>query len=120
MRTLSHLEMPRWALAGALILSGIGAVATARAQINDVTPVPPLLAQPREPSDQSPSSNPPGQPSIPPGTTLGGALSESKGVIPPPRTGDRNALPPPNADVSRTPVIPPPGSPGGNPNIQPK
>ena len=34
-----------------------------------------------------------------------------------PRSGRRVAA---NQGISRTPVIPPPGSPGGNPNVQPK
>jgi hypothetical protein len=51
---------------------------------------------------------------------LGGQLSHSDGVIAPPHTGDTNVVPPPNEGISRTPVIPAPGTPGGNPAIQPK
>ncbi len=47
-------------------------------------------------------------------------LSRSGGVIRPPPTHDRGVVSPPNQGVSRTPIIPPPGSPGGNPAIQPK
>jgi hypothetical protein len=47
-------------------------------------------------------------------------LSRSGGVIHPPPTADRGVIAPPNQGTSRTPVIPPPGTPGGNPLVQPK
>jgi hypothetical protein len=59
--------------------------------------------------------------------TVGGApspnpsdkLAESKGVICPPAGVDRDInVPPPGGGELK--VIPPPGSPGGNPNVQPK
>jgi hypothetical protein len=47
-------------------------------------------------------------------------LSESKGVIHPPPTGDRSVIaPPPTVKTNKT-VISPPGTPGGDPSIQPK
>ena len=52
--------------------------------------------------------------------SLSRELNRSGGVIRPPPTHDRGVVSPPNQGVSRTPVIPPPGSPGGNPEIQPK
>ena len=52
--------------------------------------------------------------------SLSHELNRSGGVIRPPPTHDRGVVSPPNQGVSRTPVIPPPGSPGGNPAIQPK
>jgi hypothetical protein len=50
---------------------------------------------------------------------LGEQLAESKGVICPPANVDPDLIekPPPTADK---PVIRPPGSPGGNPNVVPK
>ena len=51
---------------------------------------------------------------------LGNDLSRSHGVIEPPANGDRNVLPVPNEGSSAMPVIPPPGTPGGNQNVQPK
>jgi hypothetical protein len=49
---------------------------------------------------------------------LGQKLNESNGVIcPPDIDSGMNASTP---DGGKTPVIPPPGSPGGNPNVQPK
>ena len=44
----------------------------------------------------------------------------SGGVIHPPETGDRGVITPPNQDRAPTPELRPPGSPGGNPNVQPR
>jgi hypothetical protein len=52
--------------------------------------------------------------------SLSEELDRSGGIIQPPPTGDRGVVQPPNQGASRTPVIPPPGTPGGNPQIQPK
>jgi hypothetical protein len=49
---------------------------------------------------------------------LGQKLKESNGVICPPDIDQGMRAPTP--DGGKTPVIPPPGSPGGNPNVQPK
>ena len=77
--------------------------------------------------DLSPLSLPPGQgqpavPAIPqmPGGTLGDQLSRSHGVIVPPPVRDKNVITPPNADKAKMPVIPPPGTPGGDQKIVPK
>ncbi len=67
---------------------------------------------------------------VPPGTTLPpeGAqasanlsehLARSDGVICPP-SGVDPEIRLPTPDAGRTPVIPPPGSPGGDPNVRPK
>jgi hypothetical protein len=50
---------------------------------------------------------------------LSDRLAESKGVICPPRGVDPEIelTPPPGGDIK---IIPAPGSPGGNPNVQPK
>ena len=40
------------------------------------------------------------------------------GVIQPPSTGDNGVIVPKNQ--SRTPTLKPPGTPGGNPNVEPK
>ena len=50
--------------------------------------------------------------------TLSEKLGQTHGVICPPDI-DRG-MKAPTPDVGKTPVIPPPGSPGGNPNVQPK
>ena len=55
------------------------------------------------------------------GGSLSRELSQSGGVIHPPASGDRGMVTsPPNRGAGRTPVIPPPGTPGGNPMVQPK
>jgi hypothetical protein len=51
--------------------------------------------------------------------TLGDQLARSNGVICPPSNVDP-AMRAPTPNIGSTPVIPPPGSPGGNPNVQPK
>jgi len=66
---------------------------------------------PRQPP-QSGSSNALG--------SLSHQLSRSGGVIHPPPSGDRSIVQPPKQGTSSTPVIPPPGTPGGNPLVQPK
>lgn len=45
-------------------------------------------------------------------------LSQSKGVIHPPPTGDHSVVKPPGNATGK--VIPPPGTPGGDQNVQPK
>jgi hypothetical protein len=50
--------------------------------------------------------------------TLSEKLGQSNGVICPPDVDSEMTKPAP--DAGKTPVIPPPGSPGGNPNVQPK
>ena len=63
---------------------------------------------------------------VPRGTTTGQAsepladkLAKSDGVLCPPAGVDPE-IRAPTPDAGNTPVIPPPGSPGGNPNIRPK
>jgi len=68
------------------------------------------------------------QGSIEPGTTtgksrenLGDKLANSNGVLCPPSNVDpAMRAPAPNPDSSNTPVIPPPGSPGGDQSVRPK
>jgi hypothetical protein len=48
-------------------------------------------------------------------------LSRSGGVIKPPENVDRKMeAPTPNPGPRSMPVVPPPGSPGGNPDVKPK
>ena len=51
--------------------------------------------------------------------TLSSKLAASEGVICPPRHIDPE-IAAPTPPAGPMPVIPPPGSPGGNPNVQPK
>jgi hypothetical protein len=50
----------------------------------------------------------------------GNDLSRSGGVIAPPSTGNEDVVPPPSDGAPATPVIPPPGTRGGNQNVEPK
>jgi hypothetical protein len=52
------------------------------------------------------------------GQNLSRQLSQSNGVICPPQTDPGMNQSAPNPGTM--PVIPPPGTPGGNPNVQPK
>jgi hypothetical protein len=63
---------------------------------------------------------------VPEGTTtgqraepLGDRLAKSDGVLCPPAGVDPE-IRAPTPDAGNTPVFPPPGSPGGNPNLRPK
>ena len=53
------------------------------------------------------------------GKNLSDKLAKSGGVICPPHNVDP-AMKAPTPQGGTMPVIPPPGSPGGNPNVQPK
>jgi hypothetical protein len=95
-------------------------IPTAQAQL-DRPVAPPALSQPSFPRDCPPSvgNNGPTSTETTGSRTLSDQLSESKGVICPPAGIDPGISVPPIGG-GRTPVIPPPGSPGGDPNIQPK
>jgi hypothetical protein len=54
------------------------------------------------------------------GKSLSKNLSDSGGVVRPPPTLDKGVVTPPDTGPKSMPVIPPPGTPGGNPNVQPK
>lgn len=56
-----------------------------------------------------------------PDQSLSEQLDEDKGVITPPPVGDEEIhVPAPNPNPGTTPVIPPPGTAGGDPTIQPQ
>jgi hypothetical protein len=98
-------------LGGALL-----AAAPARAQIEGV---PSLRPQQALPSPHGGSAAGPAAPSTP-DNSLGHKLSRSRGIIKPPPIHDPNVVTPPNQDSVKTPVIAPPGTPGGNPAVIPK
>lgn len=54
------------------------------------------------------------------GSTLSDKLAQSRGVICPPEHVDPDIKAPTPQGGGSMPVIPPPGSPGGNQNVQPK
>jgi hypothetical protein len=68
--------------------------------------------------DRTPKTETEGQ--APPAEDLSERLDRSKGVIRPPRGVDPEMQIPPPPDSGKTPVIAPPGSPGGDQTIEPK
>jgi len=55
-----------------------------------------------------------------PSDNLSERLNRSGGVIKPPENVDPGLQKKPPEDSGKMPVIPPPGSPGGDPNVKPK
>jgi hypothetical protein len=75
-----------------------------------VIPLPALAEDPSEPI-----------PGIDEDRTLSEQLDENKGVIDPPPVGDEEIhAPAPEPLPGTTPVIPPPGTPGGDLSVEPK
>ena len=78
-----------------------------------------VQAQSTAPSTEAVPCGPPAKPLASPGQGQTGCQSD--GVIRPPVTGDQGVVRPPETSQSMPmPVIPPPGTPGGNPGAQPK
>ena len=93
---------------------------------------PPLTTTPPQPTATEVAANcvpaapvPPRGMNAPSGTTgqarepLADKLARSDGVLCPPPGVDPE-IRAPTPDAGNTPVIPPPGSPGGNPEVRPK
>lgn len=55
-----------------------------------------------------------------PGASMSSHLSHSGGTITPPPIDPKMAKTPPESGAETTPVIRPPGTPGGDPRLQPK
>ena len=86
-------------------------ISTAQAQ----TPAPQMTPPPAAGAPQGNSGT-----AAPPKATSE-QLSRSGGVIKPPDNVDRKIeAPTPNPGPRSMPVVPPPGSPGGNPDVKPK
>jgi hypothetical protein len=105
----------------------IAASAPAIAQAPPAPATPPQATAP--PSPQHAANCTPQDRPTPPsdGTTvgqsrepLGDKLAKSEGVLCPPSGIDPEMHAPAPESGGNTPVIPPPGSPGGDPNIRPK
>jgi hypothetical protein len=94
-----------------LLLAGLLTIVAAQAQ----TPAP-QMTPPAAGAAQGNS----GTAAAPPKATSE-QLSRSGGVIKPPDNVDRKIeAPTPNPGPRSMPVVPPPGSPGGNPDVKPK
>jgi len=121
----------RTTLLGLLASAALAApmIAQAQAPATQVTPPPPtaIQAHPDVNSDCAPSKL--SSPNARPGVTTGQAPSDSaplsdrlaagNGVLCPP-SGVDPEIRAPTPDAGKTPVIPPPGSPGGDKSVQPK
>jgi len=110
------------------VLMAVSAAASAQAPPAPATPpaqtAPPATAratdcapmqQPARPGAASPDGTTTGQRAEP----LGDKLARSDGVLCPPAGVDPE-IRAPTPETGNTPVIPPPGSPGGDPTIRPK
>jgi len=100
----------------------------ARAQAPPVPATPPAQTAPPAPAHGCTPMQPvpPHGTAAPEGTTtgqraepLGDKLARSDGVLCPPAGVDPE-IHAPTPDAGNTPVIPPPGSPGGDPRVRPK
>jgi hypothetical protein len=89
----------------------------------------PATARDQTAPQRIPEQSQPAQPPVAPGEgssvpdrqgSLSNRLSQSRGVIEPPATGDSGVMPPPRTGARSTPVIPPPGSPEGSQKVRPK
>ncbi len=115
---LSYRAVPIAVVAlGALI--GASLIATAQTPPDGKPSVPPEVMEP--PGE---SASPPADPSTGganPEDPLSKKLDAGEGVLEPPRGIDPEIRKPiPDGFEGKTPVIPPPGSPGGDPDVQPK
>src|SRR5882724_6955467 len=125
-------RFPRMGIKRAIFLSCIvmaaSGGASAQAPPGPVTPpaqtAPPSLIPAANCAPMKPA--PGSMIAVPDGTTtgrasepLGDKLARSDGVLCPP-AGIDPEMRAPTPDAGRTPVIPPPGSPGGDPTIRPK
>lgn len=101
----------------ALLLAGAPALAQNPQSTSPANPTVPL-APPSAPSPP-PEKIAPADPN-PAGGNLSNRLSQQKGTITPPNVDPGLTVKPPRNSGATTPVIPPPGSPGGNPSVIPK
>jgi hypothetical protein len=88
-----------------------------------VAQTPPSTEPPPQGSTAPPEEVEPGPPIGSPGSeeSLGDELTRSHGVLTPSQGVDPGLVKePPPAGATPMPVIPPPGSPGGNPDVQPQ
>ncbi len=79
-----------------------------------------VVAAAEEPNGR-PEAGQPATPAVPPASgTSSSDLNRSGGVITPPAGIDPEIKQTPPATGSTMPIIPPPGTPGGNPAVKPK
>jgi hypothetical protein len=106
------------------LLASAATVAEAQAPPSPATPPQATAPAPNQNAACAPSNTrgtpaPDGVTTGQAGEPLGDKLAKSGGVLCPPSTAD-SEIHAPTPEGGNTPVIPPPGSPGGNPNVVPK
>jgi hypothetical protein len=112
---------------GCALMAASGAVSAQAPPSPATPPAPTAPPSPAHASECAPMPPAPGNGAMTPqGTTtgavrepLGDRLARSDGVLCPPEGVDPQ-MHAPTPDAGNTPVIPPPGSPGGDPNVRPK
>ncbi len=98
---------------GALVLSGTISNAKADDQTHPAVPQAQMAVPKDNPVNENSKDRKPDQSAEAP--------NQSPAVIAPPATGDQNIIPPPTGGAeSRMPIIPPPGTPGGNQDVKPQ
>jgi hypothetical protein len=101
------------------MLAALSTAAFAQAGVPDWRTQTPEGAKPPAESTVPPTD--PSTNGAKPDESLGERLRQGEGVLEPPRGIDPEIRkPPPDEFKATTPVIPPPGEPGGDPEIQPK
>jgi hypothetical protein len=96
-------------------------VATASAQAQTTQPAPPENPTVPVPPPSNSPLVPPERIAPPGGATLSDRLSKGQGTIAPPKDVDPGmTVRPSPGGAGNMPVIPPPGSPGGNRSVVPK
>jgi hypothetical protein len=83
-------------------------------------PQPASPTNPTVPIAPPTAASPPPEKIAPPDGSLSNRMSQQKGTITPPNVDPGMMVSPPKTSGATTPVIPPPGSPGGNPSVIPK
>ncbi|NNM73656.1 hypothetical protein [Enterovirga aerilata] len=107
--------------AGTLAIALSAALAGSAAAQTRTAPANPVQQQPRDPNMPAPHNTVPEKIDSTGSTgSLSERLDRTDGVIRPPDTGPDMTVRPPVPNPGTTPVIPPPGSPGGNPRLDPK
>jgi hypothetical protein len=101
----------------AFAAAGLALLAAGPAPTSAQTTLPPGPSSPMTP-DRGPDQR--RVPAHPRAEQPNDSLGQAPGVIQPPETGDTGVIVPRKQSNEPTPEIRPPGTPGGNPNVEPK
>jgi hypothetical protein len=112
--------MMRNLIAASMLLTGAAAFAQERPQVPEQPRPPAVDPKACAPGDRlKPGALNPAAPAATTGESLSEKLARTDGVICPPNVDPEIRAPAPDVGAT-TPVIPPPGGPGGDPTIRPK